>query len=298
MENLSQLYLIAGESAFDTFLSQNIYFLSFILFLIGASIGSFINMLCYRIPIMIIGDPEKYDIKKANSSNYTTLPINLYSPPSHCPKCKNKIKWLHNIPIISYLLLSGKCKFCNERIPKQYFFIESISASLFASVFLLEPSVIGIYLLIFISFLIPLFIIDLKHYILPDDITLTGLWVALIINSLAEITLVFKFIPLYESVLGAAWGYLFLWTINFIFLKTKGINGMGHGDFKTLSMIGAFVGILAIQYIIIISSLLTILFYTISLFIKKENWNWKKALPFGPSLVTSSFLYIFWMYFI
>lgn len=240
--------------------------------ILGLLMGSFLNVVILRVPVMIFNPSSSF---------------NLITPASHCPKCQHFISPLENIPVISYLFLLGRCKACSHKIPIRYPLIELLTAFLTVltvSHFDLTPAC-GFALLLVWS-LIASSMIDFDHQIIPDDISLPLLWVGLFANIFSLFT------PLENAVLGAMAGYLSLWTIYWIFKLITQKEGMGYGDFKLLALLGGWLGWQALPFIILISSFLGSV-VGISLILAKKHSR-STPMPFGPFLALGGFLMLFW----
>jgi leader peptidase (prepilin peptidase)/N-methyltransferase len=233
-------------------------------FIFGSCIGSFLNVCILRIP----GN------------------ISIVFPPSQCPKCENKIKWYDNIPVLSYIILMGKCRFCKTKISIQYPIVE-ILAGFFAfySVFSFSLSLKALFVFIFICALIVISFIDLEHKIIPDIISLPGIIIFF------AAALVIGEIPFFDLVLGVltGGGTLYLIAVLYYFASKK--EGMGGGDIKLLAMIGAFTGYKGVFFTIFASSLTGTLVGIIAMIIKGKDM--KYAVPFGPFLSLGAVIYIF-----
>lgn len=243
------------------YLSAMIFVISFIF---GAIVGSFLNVCILRIPA-------------GNSIAY---------PPSHCPKCQYAIKWYDNIPMISYLVLMGKCRNCKERISFRYPLVEFLTAIFsLAAMMMFGPSLAFLIYFAFVSSLIVITFIDLDHQIIPDIISLPGIPLGFLASFvLPEIT--YK-----ESLIGIVigGGLLLLVAIGYEFITKK--EGMGGGDVKLLAMIGAFLGWKGVLFTIFSGSLVgTIIGVTIMVAQGKDS---KYAIPFGPFLSMGALLYLF-----
>jgi leader peptidase (prepilin peptidase)/N-methyltransferase len=260
---------------------QLFYAISFIL---GSLIGSFINVAVYRMPKMIYFEwfQDCYEFLKLQPkfSKRSELGINLSFPGSYCPNCKNKIPAYYNIPIISYCLLKGQCKFCHDKISPIYPIIELVTAICsgiiaykFGITWLCGVALLISWVLIFQA------AIDIKEYIIPDEVTLPMLWLGIIANNFQLFT------TLENSVKGAILGYISFWIINYLFKLIVGKEGMGHGDFKLLAMLGAWLGWKILLPIILISSALGSLVSGVLILIKKCDKN--TLIPFGPYLAIS-----------
>ena len=234
-------------------------------FIFGLVWGSFLNVVIYRVP----------------------EGISIIKPGSFCPVCKKKIAWYDNIPILSYIILRGKCRHCGSKIPIKYPLVEFFSG---LSFLLLWRNFHQIPLeilrgLVFVSLLIILAGIDSDRMLLPDIFTIPGI--------AAGIAFSFFISPgPLSSILGALIGYLSLWLVYKLFLLLTGKEGLGFGDFKMLAMIGAFMGIKQLLPVIIVSSLLGSLFGIGIILVKKKTFS--TMLPFGVFLsIASWILYIF-----
>ena len=212
---------------------------------------------------------------------------NLFLPNSRCPQCQYKIRAWENIPLISYLFLGGKCSSCLTPIPVRYPAIELLSGVLSLSVawhfgFSLQvlPALLLTWSLIALSF------IDIDHQLLPDDITLPILWLGLLCNLFAIFT------DVYSSLIGAMAGYIILWLVYISFKIVTGKEGMGHGDFKLLALLGAWMGWEILPLTIILSSFCgAIIGVSMILFGDHDR---KQAIPFGPYLAMAGWIALIW----
>lgn len=257
------------------------------IFIFGAAIGSFLNVLIYRIPKNIFNEEKNLareildlpiDEKTANSNEvYSIL------KPSKCPKCNNKLKYRHNIPIFGWFMLRGKCYFCKCKISPQYPIIEFITAVIFVAVFIKYGATVQcLAMLILATVFIPLFFIDLEYQILPDNLTLPLVWLGIVINYYGV------FITLDSSIWGAILGYLSLWSIFWIYKVLTGKEGFGYGDFKLLAAIGAWFGYQMLLYTILASCIIGIFMaIIINLCSKRTN-----TIAFGPSIILATIFYL------
>lgn len=254
-----------------------------IIFIVGAMAGSFLNVVIYRYPIMLEREWRKDCLallKKPESENAAAF--NLCVPRSHCPQCKTKIPFWHNIPIISFLLLRGQCFQCHAKISWQYFLVEVITAMLSVLVYLkLGLSDQAAVLLIFTWGLIALSFIDFNHQFLPDPITYFLLWLGLLISTQHF------FINPTQAIFGALIGYLFLYLIakGYILLKKK--EGMGLGDCKMLAMVGAWVGALSLLNVLLCATFLALMAAIFFIALKKIQKT--NPIPFGPFIAIGGF---------
>jgi len=238
-----------------------------VIILVGLCLGSFLNVVIYRLPLMIIHEPTQF---------------NLCFPRSHCPYCQQTIAWRYNIPIVSYCYLKGRCHTCQQPIAKTYLIVEiltTLCAALLAWRFGFSITFVAV--MIFIGFLIPLTIIDLQYQLLPDHLTLPLLWIGLLINTQAVFT------PLSSAVWGVMLGYSCLWLIYWMFKLITGKEGLGYGDFKLLAALGAWLGWMSLLIVLVLASLVGAL-VGIILLIKGHPRD--KPIPFGPFLCAAGFI--------
>jgi len=226
---------------------------------IGLLVGSFLNVVIYRLPKMMEADWQQQcrdflstnsDIKTLPEADNTKPHFNLMVPASRCPHCGHKIKPWENIPVISYLCLGGKCSSCKAPISLRYPSIELVTGILsVAVIYVFGATLSGLLALVLTWCLIALTMIDIDTYLLPDDITLPLLWIGLIANSAGTFT------QLSSALWGAVAGYLSLWSVYHLFKLITGKEGMGYGDFKLLAALGAWMGWQMLPQIILLSSL-------------------------------------------
>lgn len=256
--------------------------------LFGAIIGSFLNVVIIRLPIMLKAEWTHEAKLFLGIESTDKNRLNLYSPRSYCPDCGTQLKAIHNIPLLSYCFLRGRCNNCNSLISVQYPIIELLTAFVTAYYFTVygfsDKTLIS---LLFSYSLIVLATIDMREQILPDQITLPLVWAGLIIS------LFFGYwASPSQSILGAALGYLSLWSVMYVFKLVTGKEGMGHGDFKLNAAIGAWLGWQIIPTIILISSLagavlglLAIVFY---------GHDRRNPFAFGPFLCVAGWVSMEW----
>jgi leader peptidase (prepilin peptidase) / N-methyltransferase len=215
--------------------------------------------------------------------------LSLVTPRSHCPGCAKPIGITQNIPVLSYLLLRGKCANCATRISPRYPGIEllaGIGAFYCAARFGFGGQAIAATL--FIWSVIALALIDQETGFLPDDITLPLMWLGLLFNTAAV------FVPLHEAVIGAAAGYMVLWTINATFRLLRGMDGMGYGDFKMTAAVGAFLGWRELVMVILLSSVVGAVFGSLQMFAARRGWDWKFRFHFGPYIAIAGVAAMLW----
>lgn len=264
-------------------------FFTLVVALIGACIGSFLNVVIYRLPTMMQQDwhnqcRELLEIEPQNSGQQ---PFNLIFPGSNCPYCHHKIAVLENIPILSYLYLKGYCKSCNHKISIQYPVVEILTAVFSAYIaWHYGFSLQALFALLLTWTLICLSVIDLQHSLLPDDITLPFMWLGLAGNIFSVFT------DIYSSLIGAMLGYTTLWLIFMSFKLITGKEGIGHGDFKLLALLGAWLGWQMLPVIILLSSITASLAGIIMIvFLGRERTS---AFPFGPYLALAGWVALLW----
>lgn len=262
----------------------------FVLILVGfisLCVGSFLNVVIYRIPIILSNSWREEALNLLNQNLTPSSKIfNLLFPRSHCPECKVPIPFWHNIPIISYFILRGKCEKCKTPISPRYPFVEFLTC--ICSVYIAYKFGLSIktLALLFLTWgLIALTFIDIDNFILPDEITLPLLWLGLLVNSFGIFTT-----PV-DAIYGAITGYVSLWLIAFIFFKIRKIEGMGHGDFKLLALFGAWFGWQAVPFVALVASLSGSVIGIYMILFKKQNL--RKAIPFGPYLAVAGWMVIF-----
>jgi leader peptidase (prepilin peptidase)/N-methyltransferase len=217
----------------------------------------------------------------------TEATYNLLTPGSACPHCNRKIGAFENIPVISYLLLGGKCKGCHAPISMRYPIVELLSGALSSfAAWHFGFGLAGLAALILIWALIALTCIDLDTQLLPDDITLPLLWLGLIFNMSNAFT------SLPNAVIGAISGYLILWSVYWVFKLTTGKEGMGYGDFKLLAAIGAWFGWQMLPLVILLSSVVGAI-VGITLIVAAKHGR-DIPIPFGPYLAGGGLIALFW----
>ncbi|WP_156141379.1 prepilin peptidase [Rahnella aquatilis] len=238
--------------------------------LLGLLMGSFLNVAVYRLPLMI-----RNDDRKAENS------FNLSFPASHCPTCKHPLQYWQNIPVLSWLLLRGKCHYCETTISKRYPLTEAGCAVMFLGLSFLFTTPLSLFsALLLFWFLLALSLIDLATYLLPDRLTLPLLWAGLLIHSL------YGNVTLQDALYGAVAGYLVLWFLYQAVKFVSGKEGMGYGDFKLLAALGAWVGWQMLPYLCIFAALTGIVFTLARVGLYKMS----EQTPFGPCLALAGAL--------
>ena len=251
-------------------------------------IGSFLNVVIYRLPI-ILERQWKRDCNEwlEKQTGEDTGDFNLVVPRSQCPTCGHKITALENIPVLSYLFLKGKCSGCKTPISIQYPLVELATALL--SMLMAWQIGYGVELLALLGFtwvLVALFMIDAKTMLLPDILTFPLLWAGLLLNING------MFVSLPDAVLGAAFGYLALWSVFHLFRLITGKEGMGYGDFKLLAALGAWGGWQILPFVIFASSAFGAVFGIVWMLVKRNRES--LPMPFGPWLAMAGFVALVW----
>jgi leader peptidase (prepilin peptidase)/N-methyltransferase len=258
--------------------------------LIGLLVGSFLNVVIYRLPVMMKREWRQECFKYLElEDNDPPEPkiFNLTLPLSHCPQCKMPVKPYQNIPILSYLFLNGKCGRCKKPIPLRYPLIEALTCLCSAIVAFHFGYGLELGLALLLTWcLIALSFIDIDHQLLPDAITLPLIWLGLLFSTMGV------FCHTESSIFGAISGYVSLWVVYKGFKLLTGKEGMGHGDFKLLGLFGAWLGWQYLPMIILFSSLIGTFFGLMLIFFKQHNSN--NPIPFGPYLAVAGWLALIW----
>ena len=277
---------------------------------VGLCAGSFLNVVIHRLPRMLEREwlanipevleearelPDRDAARRlASEVRQTTAgldsgPLGLVVPRSHCPACGHRIAAWENIPVLSWLLLRGKCSACRGRISIRYPLVEllaGLGAAYAGSRFGFSLAALGA--MFFIWGAIALALIDQATGYLPDDITLPLLWAGLLLNAFGA------FVPLAEAVLGAAAGYLALWFVYWGFKLFTGKEGMGYGDFKMNAAVGAFLGWKMLPLVILVSAVVGVVFGIIQMFAARGGWDGGFKFHFGPYIAIAGIVGLFW----
>ena len=270
------------------FFTQLGWFAPLCLLVFGLLVGSFLNVVIYRLPLMLESRWRKDCCELLEvESEVAGEPLTLSTPNSHCPHCKTPIRPWQNIPVVSYLMLGGKCANCEVSISPRYPILELVTGLLtmaLAWYFPLDPALAGA--ILFTWALISLTMIDVDHQLLPDDITLPLMWLGLAFN------VVGTYVSLQDAVIGAMAGYLSLWSVYWAFKLFTGKEGMGYGDFKLLAALGAWLGWQAIPLIILLSSLVGAVVGIALMVVKSRGKD--IPIPFGPYLAAAGWIALLW----
>lgn len=263
-------------------------------FILGLIVGSFLNVVIFRLPKMMIHNwrEECFELVSQEQpalklSAPEATKFNLVHPGSSCPHCQAAIRPWHNIPVISYLLLKGKCANCRGTIAARYPAVELVCGLLtLLPVYIYGPTWAGFFGMVLVWCLVSLTMIDIDHQLLPDSITLPLMWLGLLINLNAV------YAPLADAVIGAAAGYLSLWSVYWLFKLVTGKEGMGYGDFKLLAALGAWMGWAYLPLIVILSSLVGAVIGLGAILVSGRDHA--KPMPFGPYLAIAGLIAFFW----
>jgi leader peptidase (prepilin peptidase)/N-methyltransferase len=254
---------------------------------VGLMIGSFLNVVIYRLPRMMEREWQVQCAELRGEKIAETAKFNIIVPRSCCPACGRTIKPLQNIPLVSWLVLGGKCAACKAPIPFRYPLVEILTGTLSGFIawhFGFGLAAIGA--LIFLWSLVALTFIDLDTQLLPDSITLPLLWVGLLFNLFGAIT------DLQSAVIGAIAGYLILWTVYWLFKLVTGKEGMGFGDFKLLAAIGAWLGWKLLPAVILLSAGVGAAVGILLIVLARHPRE--TPIPFGPYLALGGLIALIW----
>ncbi len=240
-----------------------------IVFIFGSIWGSFSNVCIHRIP-----------------DN-----ISVITGRSHCPQCKKQISWHDNIPLLSFIFLKARCSHCSAKISFKYFIVELVAALSFVFIFYLFGVTLTSFLFFVLSIgFIIIFFIDLKHFIIPNEITYPLMLVGFL-KSFDPNLNVYLFPNFINSLIGGFFGYILIWLIIFIYKKLRNIEGMGLGDAKLLSVIGFWFGWISIPFVIFFSSAVAFISVITDLIKKKKKLS--SQIPFGPYLIIGCVIFLF-----
>jgi leader peptidase (prepilin peptidase)/N-methyltransferase len=255
-----------------------------VIFVLGLCIGSFLNVVIYRLPVIMERQWHNESANLHQQPPKYTDKFNLATPASRCPHCGHKIRAWENIPVISWLLLKAKCSNCSSPISIRYPLVELATGILSLVVFMVfGPTAKMLTALVLTWAVIALTMIDFDTQLLPDDITLPLVWLGLIVN------LYGVWIPLEQAVWGAVFGYLSLWSIYWLFKLVTGKEGMGYGDFKLLAALGAWLGPTQLPLIILLSSVVGAVIGGAYAVIRKQS----APFAFGPYLAIAGLIAMF-----
>lgn len=275
--------------AVSVLLSDSVVLIAFIAVL-GAVVGSFLNVVIYRLPIMMEAswrrECEQF-LEIAGAGDAATVKFNLIVPSSRCPHCQHAIRPHENIPLLSYLWLGGKCSQCKSPIALRYPLVEVATALISAVVaWKLGPTWQLPWALLLSWSLVCLSAIDIDHRLLPDSINLPFMWLGLFLS------LFHVFADSQSSIIGAIAGYLSLWLVFHAFKLLTGKEGMGYGDFKLLALFGAWLGWQSLPLVVLLSSLVGAVVGVLMIVMMKQDRS--TPIPFGPFLAAAGWIALLW----
>lgn len=262
--------------------------------LLGLLVGSFLNVVIHRLPKMMelewrsqCAEFNEQLINAVEPISGKSTPYNLYTPRSACPQCGHQISALENIPLLSYLILRGRCRNCGSSISMRYPIVETLTGILTTyAAWHFGFGLTSVAAIVFIWALIALTFIDFDTQLLPDDITMPLLWLGIIFNMFGAFT------TLNNAVAGAIIGYLVLWSVYWLFKLITGKEGMGFGDFKLLAAIGAWLGWPLLPLVIMLSSVVGAVVGITLIIAARHGRN--IPIPFGPYLAGGALIALFW----
>ena len=266
--------------------TQNAWLAGFMV-LLGLAVGSFLNVVIGRLPIML---QRQWQAQCAALNDQPVAPserFNLALPNSHCPGCEHAIAWYDNIPLLSWLLLKARCRHCNTAISARYPLVETVTAAVFGLLYWNYGLSLDLLMwCLFAALLICLLFIDVDHLLLPDQLTYLLLWLGLLYAVLGGP------VPLEHAVVGAIAGYGALWSVYWLFKLLSGKEGMGYGDFKLLAALGAWLGYSMLPLVVIVAALSGAV-----LGVVWQRWQRQKhsqPIPFGPFLIAAAVVALLW----
>ena len=257
--------------------------ISLIAGLFGLMIGSFLNVVIHRLPLMMQRESDNYCALEAGQPERHTTRYNLMVPRSACPHCQHQLTALENIPVISWLALRGKCSNCKAPISPRYPLVELLTAALSVLVvWQFGSGWQGLGGLLLLYTLIALTFIDFDTQLLPDDLTYPLLWAGLLLNVNST------YVSLHSAVIGAAAGYLALWSIYWAYKLLRKREGMGYGDFKLLAALGAWLGWTMLPAIVLMASLVGSVVGIALMVLNRRGLDYQ--IPFGPYLAAAGLI--------
>jgi leader peptidase (prepilin peptidase)/N-methyltransferase len=257
--------------------------------LVGLCFGSFLNVVIHRLPKMLEREWRAECAELAGQPVPQESRYSLVTPRSACPACGHRINALENVPIVSWLVLRGKCSACSARISVKYPLVEALAGLGAAyAAWRFGPTTTALAAMLFIWFTIALAFIDHETGLLPDSLTLPLVWIGVLVN------LAGAFVPLPEAVVGAVAGYLSLWLVYWGFKLLTGKEGMGYGDFKMNAAAGAFLGWKMLPLVILLSSVVGLAFGALQMFATRGKWDAGFRFHFGPYLALAGLIAMFW----
>jgi leader peptidase (prepilin peptidase)/N-methyltransferase len=255
--------------------------------ILGLLVGSFLNVVIFRLPVMMEQSWRRDCDEFSGKEHVPGERFDLVMPRSRCPHCGHMVTARDNIPILSYLLLRGRCRACGAHISLRYPMVELLTAVVTVSTALhFGPTTQGLFAVLLAWALIALSFIDFDKHLLPDSITLPMLWLGLLLSLFGIYT------DSQASIIGAAAGYLSLWSIYQLFRLLTGKEGMGYGDFKLFALFGAWLGWQSLPLVILLSSAVgAVIGLSLILFRGRDR---NIPIPFGPYLAIAGWIALLW----
>ena len=267
----------------DAYSEPNNAAISLMAALLGLIVGSFLNVVIHRVPKMMMRETANFVANERGEALPHAARYDLLLPRSACPHCGAALPAHHNVPVLSWLLLRGRCGECKAPIGVRYLAVELLTAIVFAlAAWQFGAGLTGLAAMACCAFLIALGFIDAETMLLPDDLTLPLLWLGLLVN------LNHRIVPLQDAVLGAVLGYIALWLIFWIFKLATGKEGLGYGDFKLMAALGAWLGWQALPLVLLLASALGAVLGLALMGLGRHQRG--QAIPFGPCLATAGML--------
>lgn len=277
-------------------LAQSPLIFTVVVFLFALLVGSFLNVVIYRLPIMMYREWQEQceELQRADTPELPDKPFNLVVPRSACPSCGAKITAWQNIPVISYLFLRGRCAGCKQSISSRYPLVELLTAVLCGVVAWRLGFSLEALMAIGLTFtLVAISLIDYDHQLIPDSIVLPLLWVGLAMSLFHEtVPGTVLFVSPRDAIIGAIAGYLSLWSVYQLFKLVTGKEGMGYGDFKLLAALGAWLGWQSLHLIILLSAVVGALFGLAMILFRGRDRQ--LPIPFGPYLAAAGWVTLLW----
>jgi leader peptidase (prepilin peptidase)/N-methyltransferase len=265
--------------------------------LLGLVIGSFLNVVIYRLPQMLDrqwrAQCAELGGQSAVEGTEAATKFNLLTPRSSCPSCKTPIKAWHNIPVVSWLLLKGRCSSCKARISARYPLVEALTAALFAIVaWKFGFGWPALAALVLTAFLVALTFIDVDHQLLPDMLTLPLLWIGIVLSLWSPEPVRAMPMDLRTSIIGAVAGYMSLWSVYHLFRLLTGKEGMGYGDFKLLAALGAWLGWQMLLPIVLVAAVVAAVVGIVIVSARRQERS--TPIAFGPFLAAAGWIMLVW----
>ena len=277
-------------------LAQSPGLFAIVAFVFALLVGSFLNVVIYRLPIMMYREwhEQCQELQESETPELPEQPFNLVVPRSACPNCGTRISAWQNVPVISFLLLRGRCAGCKQKISARYPLIELLTAVLAAVCALRMGFGIEALLAIGLTFaLVAISLIDYDHQLIPDSIVIPLVWVGLALSLFhGQVGGTYLFVSPVDSIIGAIAGYLSLWSVYQVFKLLTGKEGMGYGDFKLLAALGAWLGWQSLHLVILFSAVVGAVFGIAMIVFRGRDRQ--LPIPFGPYLAAAGWVTMLW----